>query len=86
MPRINLQKLRFPIEDEEELLQEFLQRISEKGPWVVGSNEKTGEVYLRSDDFHHDVRLQISGDFGFFEVKVEYAQRLANRMNRMPEE
>lgn len=65
-------------------------KISEKGPWVVNEwpsrDGHPKKIVLQSDDFTHDVALIIDGDFGDHETKLEYAQQLASRMNRMPEE
>ena len=52
------------------------------GPWFVNewSNNK---VVLQSDDFTHDVALIVTGDFESHEQKLQYATKLAARMNQM---
>lgn len=56
------------------------------GPWVVDFWKPKHEggrktVVLQSDFFHYDAALEVSGDFGTFEEKVAYAQRLCDRLN-----
>jgi hypothetical protein len=70
---------------------DYMADISETGPWNVSVHTKdiVGEktkhvVYLMSDDFTHDAALEITGDFANIEQRIEYANRLAERMNRMP--
>ncbi len=53
--------------------------IEENGPWSVGNNYEG--TYLESDDFTHDVRLYINGDFESHEQRVEYAEEIARRLN-----
>lgn len=65
--------------------------LRERGPWMVDlwSPKTEGgppRVVLQSDDFTHDVALEISGDFVDTAQKVRYAKLLADRMNRMPKE
>lgn len=50
----------------------------DKGPWKAETWErKTGRVYVvQSDDFTHDVALEISGDF-LPEDRMKYAEWLA---------
>jgi hypothetical protein len=79
MPRININHLN---------IQEDKEPVSEKGPWSVhtsvrevGDIEVT-KVFLFSDE----VTLEISGDFYDLEQRLEYAELLVSRMNRMPEE
>jgi len=58
----------------------------DRGPWhvQVWKVEGSRKVVLQSDDFAHDVALEISGDFACFEQRLEYAHKLAKRMNEMP--
>jgi len=86
MPRININQLN--IQPQDDLDPRDLE-ISETGPWsvTVGKSEAgTPKVCLQSDDFHHDVALYITGDFYDIAQRIEYAKRLADRMNRMPKE
>lgn len=55
----------------------------DRGPWKVTVwTRKAGRVVvLQSDDFHHDVALEISGDFGRWEDRMAYAEWLANKLN-----
>ena len=54
----------------------------DKGPWtvlqMVGGERVTG---LYSDDFEHDVRLIIDGDFGSAEDKLNYAKWMRDVLN-----
>lgn len=64
---------------------------TENGPWTVcewGPKTEGGpkRVVLQSDDFCHDAALEISGDFVDYELKLQYAHRLAARLNKMPPE
>jgi hypothetical protein len=51
----------------------------DKGPWSAGSGARG--VYVQSDDFEHDVRLYINGDFADAHEKLDYAVWLAERLN-----
>lgn len=52
----------------------------DRGIWTVHESSD-GTVALQSSDFKFDVAVTITGDFGFQEVKVEYARLLAKRLN-----
>lgn len=62
-------------------------KLDDRGPWTVetwkdeNGNDKVG---LFSDDFTHDVVLNITGDFWDNKQRMMYAQQLADRMNKMP--
>lgn len=53
--------------------------FSDKGPWSVF--DMTGLV-IESDDFTHDVRLHIAGDFESDKQRYAYAQGLADALNK----
>lgn len=54
----------------------------DKGPWSVVTTPLPEEgTYLESDDFTHDVRLKISGDFGNIADRERYAFALAEALN-----
>lgn len=79
------------IEDPDERRAFFYANSHENGPWTVeewSPRHKDGpkRVVLMSDDFCHDAALEISGDFYDHEQLLNYAQRLADRMNQMPPE
>jgi hypothetical protein len=87
MPRIRLNQLNIQPQEYEASEEEL--HISETGPWSVSvgkSEAGTMKVCLQSDDFTHDVALYITGDFYDNAQRIEYAHRLADRMNRMPKE
>ena len=42
---------------------------------------QTNSIFLESSDVTHDVRLYIDGDFADDEQKLEYAKKLAERLN-----
>ena len=51
------------------------------GPWSVGNNEQDGRVFVQSDDFKHDVRLYVDGDFSSRDERKGYAEQLASALN-----
>jgi hypothetical protein len=65
-------------------------RLSDAGPWTAGRettprrSARGLRTYLQSEDFTHDVRLYVSGDFATAEDEMAYAVGLAERMNAMP--
>lgn len=54
------------------------ERASDQGPWEASDDGRT----LSSDDFTHDVQLQVKGDFYNDEDRAAYAKSLANQLNR----
>jgi hypothetical protein len=48
--------------------------------WTVGVNAEQ-KVYLETDDFTHDVRLYVNGDFENKEQEIKYASVLARKLN-----
>lgn len=56
------------------------EELSEKGPWVSGID------YIQSDDFTHDVRLKVTGDFANKQDKQRYTARLCEWLNKMPKD
>ena len=55
----------------------------ERGPWRAGRQEPhpvTG-IYLESDDFTHDARLYVYGDFRDDDERFAYAGEIARRLN-----
>ena len=54
--------------------------VKENGPWNVDV-WPSGRMVLQSDDFTHDVALEISGDFATQAQKHEYAEEIARRLN-----
>ena len=55
--------------------------LKDVGPWRVGQNEDEREVFLQSDDFTHDARLYINGDFEDVADQLAYAREMAARLN-----
>lgn len=58
----------------------------DRGPWKVGDlpikeGRRTMTVGLFSDDFEHDVLLEIRGDFEDMAQKRQYAELLAAKLN-----
>ena len=51
------------------------------GKWKVGYEKQEG-VFIESSDFKHDCRLYINGDFGSIDDEKEYAQNIADRLNK----
>lgn len=58
----------------------------DRGPWTAGRDNAAEKfvcrTFVESDDFHHDVRLYINGDFSDDEQRFAYAQWLADRLNK----
>lgn len=64
-----------------------LQQVSpvrEAGPWSAGA-AGDGKAFVQSNDFSHDVRLMVTGDFASPEQRLAYAEELARRLNRAGE-
>ena len=55
--------------------------VIEKGSWSV-QEWKDDRVVVMSEDFTHDVALEISGDWGTKEEKIAHAQFIADKLNR----
>lgn len=55
------------------------------GPWYSGKTSD-GRVFVQSEDFTHDVRLYIDGDFAGIEDKLLYAEDIKKRLNTNPNE
>jgi hypothetical protein len=48
--------------------------------WTVGVTTDE-RVYLQDDDFTHDARLYVNGDFENKEQEIKYASILARKLN-----
>ena len=48
--------------------------------WTVGVTGE-GKVFLETDNFAHDVRLYVNGDFADQEQEIKYAANLARKIN-----
>ena len=55
--------------------------IVDKGPWNITTN-----MELQSDDFMHDVRIKINGDFEGLADRLRYLNALKDRLNEKPPE
>lgn len=54
----------------------------DKGPWWVGvTSDGKSRCFIQSEDFNHDVRLYVDGDFDCLEDKLEYAEQIAQQLN-----
>jgi len=51
------------------------------GPWVVET--AGGKTYIASDDFTHDVCLSVGGDFRNDAEKLEYMEKLCEKLNEL---
>lgn len=58
--------------------------LVDRGPWKAGVNSIDARVFLGSDDFTHDVRLYIDGDFADQGEKLDYAKSIADQLNTAP--
>lgn len=74
-------------EDETDMLDRFKDNIlkyklfPDTGRWTVESDPNDWKVFIFSDDFTHDVKLQISGDWANKEDQIAYAEALCSQMN-----
>ena len=57
-----------------------IEKIFDKGPWIYGVSSMGH--FVESEDFNHDVRLYINGDFESENQKKEYGEWLAWRLNQ----
>jgi hypothetical protein len=57
--------------------------VTEKGPWQV-NDWGQGRIVIQSDDFTHDVALEVSGDFGSLLLERAHAEEIARRLNAHP--
>lgn len=55
----------------------------DRGPWRAckESEDSVKGVFIESDDFTHDVRLYVNGDFANSAQRLAYAETLANFLN-----
>ena len=54
----------------------------DKGPWRHGiTKDMKPRVFIESDDFTHDVRLYVDGDFADTAERVTYAEGIAQQLN-----
>lgn len=51
----------------------------DEGPWEV--KEDGCQVWIESDDFKHDVSLQLYGDFKDWDERTRYANWIAKALN-----
>lgn len=61
------------------------QELLDNGPWTYRTDPKAttpiGRYFVESDDFEHDVRLYINGDFACDEDRRAYGEALARTLN-----
>jgi hypothetical protein len=57
----------------------------DRGPWNVWVNTENHPndklIGIQSEDFTHDVMLQVTGDFRDEKQKIEYAEELVRKLN-----
>lgn len=87
MPKINVRKydIKGAIEFDSEM--EECGPIIDEGHWTVSKwpprkDSKAPVIVIESDDFHYDAALEVSGDFGTLERKIEYAQYICDILNK----
>lgn len=61
------------------------EEVCERGPWTV-DDWRDGRIAIQSQDFTHDVALELSGDFGDPELKRRHAQFICDKLNTSPPE
>lgn len=59
--------------------------LADKGPWEAGVADD-GRVFLQSEDFTHDVRLYIDGDFRDQNQRWAYAQSILSALTHTKSE
>jgi len=57
-------------------------KIPDYGPWRAAIDVALDGWFVESDDFNHDVRLIVSGDFATDDDLREYANDIARRLNQ----
>lgn len=62
-----------------------MSEIVENGPWKAGKEKAFvgHEVFVESEDFTHDVRLIVDGDFEGADERFVYAEEIARRLNTL---
>ena len=60
-----------------------MSEIVENGPWRVGREKSFvgWDTFVESEDFTHDARLIVDGDFEGPEQRLAYAEEIARRLN-----
>jgi len=53
----------------------------DKGPWCAGMNRRDEQIFIESEDFTHDVRLYVDGDFATKDEKYIYACGITTVLN-----
>lgn len=53
------------------------EKVPDQGPWEVSADGR----YISSDDFTHDVLLEVKGDFYSDEARRAYSTALAGKLN-----
>ena len=56
----------------------------DQGPWFVYTDGT--EIFVMSNDFTHDVTLDLRGDFGSYDVKRRYAHFICEALNQRAQE
>lgn len=54
-------------------------KVDESGHW--SARQDGPKTFVESDDFTHDVRLYVDGDFATPAEKLSYAAEIARRLN-----
>lgn len=74
---------------QEQQLKDKFEKQSESTNWVYDNGKWSAKVdkkiFVESDDFTHDVRLYIDGDFEDDLQKLAYAKEIAKRLNAAPQ-
>lgn len=55
--------------------------VQERVPWRAGETKERAQAFIESDDFTHDVRLYVNGDFVDADQRFAYAEEIARRLN-----
>lgn len=58
--------------------------VVDKGPWHHGVTQDGKRTFVQSEDFRHDVRLYVDGDFAGDDDKALYAKGIAEQLNAAP--
>lgn len=52
------------------------------GEWAVVSSKNDRTVYISSTDFSFDTWMKVTGDFVDQDERIEYAQKICDRLNK----
>jgi hypothetical protein len=86
MPNLTTKEMGIALEGEDAI--DSVDAPVERGSWKyvedLTLSNREQRYFLESDDFTHDVRLSISGDFANDQQRRRYGEMIAGRLNGTP--